>query len=165
MRSPGSPAELEHRRRLAIERLSEGYSADEVADFLGVSVRTVWRWLALARGDDPDGLSARPVPGRPRKLTPTQEKIVLRWLRDSPLEHGFATELWTAARIARLIEQEFDITFNPRYLSTWLRDRGLTPQTPQRVARERDPEAIRRWLATDWPRIKKRRGGSEHPSS
>jgi transposase len=164
MRTPGSPAELEHRRRLAIERLSEGYAADEVADFLGVSIRTVWRWLALARGDGPQGLSARPAPGRPRKLTRPQEKVVLRWLHDSPLEHGFTTELWTAARVAQLIEQEFGITFNPRYLSTWLRDRGLTPQKPQPVARERDPEAIRRWLAADWPRIKKRRGDSELPS-
>ena len=165
MRTPGSPAELEHRRRLAIERLSEGYSADEVADFLGVSIRTVWRWLALARSDGPRGLSTRPVPGRPRKLTRTQEKIVLRWLRDSPQEHGFATELWTAARIAQLVEQEFGITFTPRYLSSWLRDRGRTPQKPQRLARERDPDAIRRWLAADWPRIKKRRGGSERTSS
>ena len=165
MRTPGSPAELEHRRRLAIERLSEGYSADEVADFLGVSIRTVWRWLALARGDGPSGLAARPVPGRPRKLTRTQEKVILRWLHDSPLEHGFATELWTAAQIAQRIEQEFGITFNPRYLSSWMRDRGLTPQKPQRVARARDPEAIRRRLDTDWPRVKERRGDSAPPSS
>jgi transposase len=165
MRTPGSPAELEHRRRLAIQRLNEGYSADEVADFLAVSARTVWRWMALARGDGPEGLSARPVPGRPRKLTTTQEKIVLRWLRDSPLEHGFATELWTAARIAQLIEQEFGITFNPRYLCSWLRDRDLTPQKPRRVARERDPEKIRHWLATDWPRIKKRPGARGPRSS
>ena len=165
MRTPGSPTELEHRRRLAVERLGEGYSADEVADFLGVSTRTVWRWLAMARGAGPQGVSARPVPGRPGKLTRAQEKVVLRWLHDSPLEHGFATELWTAARINQLIEQEFAIAFNPRYLSSWLRDRGLTPQKPRRVARERDPDAIRRWLAADWPRIKKRRGDGEPPSS
>ncbi len=158
MRTPGSPAELEHRRRLAVQRLQEGYSADEIADFLAVSARTVWRWMALARADGPEGLSARPGTGRPRKLTTTQEKVVVRWLRDSPLEHGFTTELWTAARVAHLIEREFGITFNPRYLSSWLRARGLTPQKPQRVARERDPEAIRRWLTTDWPRIKKRPG-------
>lgn len=165
MRPPGSPAELEHRRRLAIQRLGDGYSADEVADFLGVSTRTVWRWLALSRGGGPKGLSARPTPGRPRKLTTTQEKIVLRWVRDSPLEHGFTTELWTAPRIAHLIEQEFGVRFNPRYLSSWLRDRGLTPQKPRRVARERDPDAIRRWLAVDWLRIKKRPGDKQLPSS
>lgn len=162
MRTPGSPAELEHRRRLAVQRLRDGYTADEVAAFLGVSTRTVWRWLARSRA--PRGLAAQPVSGRPPKLTRVQEKILLRWLQDNPLEHGFGTELWTAARIAQLIEREFGITFNPRYLSSWLRDRGLTPQKPQRVAREGDPVKLRRWLESDWPRIKKRPGDRTPPS-
>jgi transposase len=107
---------------------------------------------------------ARPAPGRPRKLTTAQEKIALRWLRDDPTEHGFPTELWTAPRLAKLIEQGLGIRLNPRYLNAWLRDRGFTSQKPQRVARERDPAAIAAWLAGDWPRIKKRRDG-EGPRS
>jgi transposase len=103
---------------------------------------------------------ARPVPGRPRKLTTTQEKIVRRWLADSPMEHGFPTELWTASRLAQLIEQEWDVTLHPDYLTTWLRRRRLTPQKPRRVARERDEGAIAAWLAEDWPRIKKRPAAS-----
>jgi transposase len=156
MRTKGSPDELEHRRRLAVQRSLEGYSADEIAEFLGVSPRTVWRWIASYRDRGPEGLTARPVPGRPPKLTVTQEKIALRWLRGSPVEHGFATELWTAPRLAQLINEEFAIRFNPRSLSAWLRDRGFTPQKPERVPRERDPGAIVAWLASDWPRIKKK---------
>jgi transposase len=75
------------------------------------------------------------------------------------MEHGFATELWSAPRLAQLIEREFGIRFHPDYLSTWLRRRGYTPQKPRRVQRERDGEAIERWLAEDWPRIKKRHDG------
>ena len=150
---------LEYRRRLAIERLSDGYSTQEVADFLGVDPSTVRRWLAAFRDRGDDGLVIRPVSGRPSKLTVTQEKIALRWLADSPLHHGFETELWTAARLGQLIREEFGVALNARYLSTWLRDRGLTPQKPQRVARERDPKAIAAWLESDWPRIKKKRGG------
>jgi transposase len=82
----------------------------------------------------------------------------LRWLADNPTEHGFPTELWTAGRLGQLIEREFGVAFNPRYLSAWLRCRGITPQKPQRVPRERDPAEIQVWLATDWPRIKKRLG-------
>ena len=59
--------------------------------------------------------------------------------------------------VAKLIRQELGIRLNPRYLNAWLRDRGFTPQKPQRVARERDPAAIAAWLASDWPRIPKRR--------
>jgi transposase len=155
MRTPGTPAELEFRRRLAVQRLLEGYPADEVADFFDVSPRTVWRWLALAREQGLEALAARPVSGRPPKLSHTQEKIVLRWLRENPTAHGFPTELWTAPNVARLIEQELGVTLNPRYLSSWLRDRDITPQKPERAPREGDPEEIRRWLASDWPRIKK----------
>jgi len=156
MRTKGSPDELEHRRQLAVQRHLEGYSADEIAEFLDISPRTVWRWLASFRGRGPEGLKARPVLGRPRKLAVTQEEIALRWLRGSPLEHGFATELWTAPRLAQLIEEEFGIRFNPRSLCGWLKDRGFTPQKPERVPRERDPAAIAAWLASDWPRIKRK---------
>jgi transposase len=159
MRSKGAPNELEHRRRLAVQRILDGYSTQEVADFLGVDPSSVRRWLAAFRRQGVDGLVARPVPGRPSKLTLTQEKIALRWLTDNPVEHGFATELWTTSRLGQLIQEEFGVRLNARYLSAWLRDRGLTPQKPQRVPRERDPKAIAEWLASDWPRIKKKPGG------
>jgi transposase len=159
MRTPGSADELEYRRRLAVDRVSEGYSTREVADFLGVDPSTVRRWLAAYRDRGDGGLVVRPVSGRPSKLTPTQEKIALRWLTESPTHHGFETELWTAARLGQLIREEFGVGLNPRYLSTWVRDRGFTPQKPQRVARERDPKAIAAWLESDWPRIKKKPGG------
>lgn len=161
MRSPGLAAELERRRLLAVQRVLDGYPVEDVADFLDVHRTTVSRWVAAFRARGTAGLSVRASPGRPRKLTITQEKIVRRWLSDDPTEHGFPTTLWTAGRLGQLIERELGITFNPRYLSAWLRDRGFTPQKPQRVPRERDPEEIRRWLAADWPRIKKKPGGSK----
>ncbi len=160
MRSHGSPTELEHRRLLAIRRLLEGYSIEEVAAFLEVQQRTVQRWWQTFRQRGWEGLAARDVPGRPRKLSSTQEKIVLRWLQDSPTQFGFATELWTGPRLAELIEQEWDIRLHPEYLPRWLRQRGFTPQKPQRVPRERDPQRIAHWLATDWPRIKKKRSAA-----
>jgi transposase len=164
MRDKGSPEEHEHRRLLAVQRVLEGYPTDEVAEFLGVDPRSVRRWIAAYREGGGQGLLSRPVPGRPPKLTTTQEKIVRRWLADSPSEHGFETELWTAPRVGQLIHEEFGIRLNSRYLSTWLRDRGFTPQKPQRVPRERDPKAIAAWPESDWLRIKKRPGDKEPPS-
>src|SRR5690349_5759622 len=119
MRNVGSPAELERRRLLAVQRLAEGYSAEEVADFLGVRARSVRRWLAAFRRQGTAGLAARPATGRPPKLSSTQEKIVRRWLADSPTGHGFATELWTAPRLAQLIAEEWDIHFHPDSLGPW----------------------------------------------
>src|SRR3954471_8857366 len=158
MRDKGSPEELEHRRLLAVQRVLEGYSAQEVAEFLGVDQRSVRRWVAAFREGGGRALLPRPVSGPPPKLTRLQEKIALRWLTEAPTRHGFDTEFWTAARLGQLIEEEFGIRLNARYLSTWLRDRGFTPQKPQRVPRQRDPEAIAAWLESDWPRIKKKPG-------
>jgi transposase len=161
MRDKGSPEEHEHRRLLAVQRVLDGYSIEEVAEFLGVDSRSVRRWVATYRESGGQGLLSRPVPGRPPKLTTTQEKIVRRWLADSPRQHGFETELWTASRVGQLIHEEFGIRLNSRYFSTWLRDRGFTPQKPQRVPFERDPKAIAAWLESDWPRIKKKPGEKE----
>src|SRR3954447_2400339 len=158
MRTEGTAVELQRRRHLAVQRVAEGYSAEEVAAFLDVAPRSVWRWLAAFRRDGDEGLAARTgrALGRRPKLTRTQEKIVLRWLSDSPTEYGFTTDLWSAPRLAQLIEQEFATHFHPNYLSTWLRQRGYTPQKPRRVPREQDDEAIAQWLAKDWPRIKQK---------
>jgi transposase len=165
MRCTGSPAEFEHRRVLAVRRLLAGLSTDEVADFLEVNRRSVQRWFRVFQEHGWDGLLAKAAPGRPRKLSPTQEKIVLRWLQDSPTSFGFATELWTCQRLAQVICEEWGVRLHRGTLPRWLRQRGYTPQKPQRVPRERDPEVIGRWLATDWPRIKKKRFASEPTSS
>ena len=160
MRSPGSSDELERRRLLAVQRVLEGYSTEEVADFLGVDRTTVSALGGCLPTRGTPGLAVRPATGRPPKLTPTQEKVILRWLADKPTDHGFATELWTGPRLAHMIRQEFGVGINPKYLTVWLRRRGFTPQKPRRVPRQRDPEAIAAWLASDWPRIKKKPGGS-----
>ena len=107
MRSIGSSAELERRRLLAVQRVSEGFAALEAADFLGVDPSSVRRWVAAFRQQGPAGLAARPAPGRPPKLSTTQEKVVRRWLADNPTEHGFATELWAAPRLGLLIERSW----------------------------------------------------------
>src|SRR5262245_36502822 len=121
MRTPGSPIVLEYRRRLAVQRVQEGYSHRAVADFLGVEHSSVRSWGAAFQQQGAAGLAPRPAPGRPPKLDSIQEEVVRRWLNDNPLEHGCATELWTADDLARLIVQEWGIHLSPAYLTTWLR--------------------------------------------
>ena len=161
MRPPGSPAELERRRRLAVRRLQAGYSVAQVAAFLEVDPRSVRRWRSAFQRQGKKALRARRSAGRPPKLSTTQEKIIRRWLRSPASEQGFGTELWTGARLAWPVAEEFGVRLSPAHLSVWLRARGLTPQRPARVPRERDPQAIARWLEADWPRIKKKPAAKE----
>jgi transposase len=165
MRSKGTAAELEARRRLAVQRVGEGWTHKDVAAFLGVHPVTVKKWVARHRDAGDDGLKAKPTPGRPRFLTDEQEQKVLGWLGESPTKHGFDTDLWTARRVAELIRKKFGVRFHPNYLREWLSKRNFTPQKPARRARQRDQAAIDRWVAQDWPRIQKSRLKSTPTSS
>lgn len=164
MRSKGTAAELERRRRLAVDRVRSGYTQQAVADFLKVDVRSVQRWMRAYRQQGMRGLKARPATGRKPKLSPEEEREVLQWFRHSPTEFGFPTELWTAPRVAELIARTFGKQFHPRYLNQWLTQRRITPQKPSRQARERNEREIRRWLREEWPRIKKGPGVSARTS-
>src|SRR3954470_19440860 len=106
MRDKGTPAELEYRRRLAVQRVLDGYPIAEVAEFLDVDPRSVRRWVAAFRQEGRAGLRARSPSGRPPKLTPTQEKILRRCLAEKATQHGFSTDLWTGPYLAQLIRRE-----------------------------------------------------------
>jgi transposase len=165
MRSKGSAAELEARRRLAVQRVRDGWAQKAVADFLGVSERAVNGWVAAHRRGGDDGLAAKPHPGPAPYLTPSQERRVLGWLAKKPTAFGYRTDLWTARRAADLIRTRLGVAFNPNHLGEWLTRRGFSPQKPAKRARERDQAAIDRWVAGDWPRIQKKRRPSTPTSS
>jgi transposase len=62
--------------------------------------------------------------------------------------------LWTAARVADVIERHFKRRFHHDHVGRFLRQRlNWTPQKPERRARERDEDAIRHWQSVDFPRI------------
>jgi transposase len=165
MRSKGTAAELEARRITAVGRVDNGWTQKDVAAFLGVHTVTVAKWVARHRADKDNGLKAKPTPGRPRSLTNEQERKVLGWLAEPPTKHGFATDLWTARRVADLIHTKFGVRFHPNYLREWLTKRNYTPQKPTRRARQRDQAAIDQWVAEDGSRIQKRRGRTRRTSS
>src|SRR6267378_2559857 len=57
--------------------------------------------------------------------------------------HGWHNELWTAARVARLIEREFGLDYHPEHVRKILKRRlGWTSQKPRRKARERNDKEV-----------------------
>lgn len=155
MRPHGSPIELERRRRRAVQAVAEGSSTAEVARVLGVSQRAVRGWVATALEKGQEALAAKPHPGPKPRLNGNQQRQVLSWLKRSPTEFGFDTELWTAPRVARLIHERFGVSFHSRYVNEWLTKRKITPQKPETQPRERNTRRVAAWLSRTWPRIKK----------
>jgi transposase len=169
MRRQGCPEAQACLRRIGVARVLEGWGPQEVAELLGVNVSSVCRWVERFERNGWAGLAPAPVSGRPPKLTPRQAGRVLSWVRDrSPQDLGFGADTgthWTARRLAAVVRARFGVDFNHRYLSDWLGRHGISPQLPQRVPRERDEAAIARWVAYDWPAIKRGRPPRARPWS
>jgi transposase len=147
---------LEQRRLQAISLLDKGFAPVEVSRRVGVNRRSVRRWKAAYRSKGSQALKAKPIPGRPHKLTYRQRKRLERYLLKGPLAAGFSTDLWTCPRITTLIRNEFNVLYHVDHVGRLLHSLGFSPQKPQRRAIERDERAIKNWVRHKWPSIKKK---------
>jgi transposase len=148
----GTADELERRRKRAVQAVADGEARATVATVLGVHPKTVARWVRAARR--PGGLDARPQPGPTPGLTDADLRTLEGLLAKGAKAHGWHNELWTAARVARLIEQEFGLAYHPEHVREILKRRlGWTSQKPRRRARERDDKEVARWADDDFRRI------------
>ena len=152
MRPKGTPAELERRRRRAVELVEQGESPTVVARILGVRTTSVHRWRRMAYRQH--GLDARPLPGPVPLLSDGHLEQLERLLLQGAKAHGWPNELWTASRVARLIGDRFGVSYHPEHVRKILKRRlGWTSQKPRRKARERNDKEVERWVADDLPRI------------
>ena len=88
--------------------------------------------------------------------TRQQRQEFVRLLKEGALAAGFSTELWTAPRIAQLIETKFSVKLVPTSVWRLLGRLGWSVQRPTGQARERDERAVRAWRAKRWPDSKNR---------
>jgi transposase len=143
---------LERRRRRAVQAVADGAARTTVAKVLGVHVKSVSRWVRSARR--PGGVEAKPQPGPRPGLTDADLRRLAGLLAKGAKAHGWPNELWTAARVARLIERHFRIDYHPEHVRKMLRQRlGWTSQKPRRQARERNDKEVARWVGDEFPRI------------
>ena len=159
MRPRGSAELLENRRHRALGLLDGGRSLNEVARLLDCAPSSVMRWRDAREAGGAEALRVRFSPGRPAKLDARQRKRLVRLLLQGAITHGYTTELWTTARIARLIWKEFRVRYHRDHVGRLLHALGWTVQKPERRALERDEERIERWKKQTWPSIKKKPRG------
>jgi len=155
MRPHGSAETLEHRRRRAMELLDSGLSMQEVSHRLGTSVASVCRWQQAVAEGGPAALAAKPVPGRPPKLTKVQCSRLLDALLKGAMAYGYPNEIWTLKRIAKVIRQEFGVRYHPNHVWRILRELRWSCQVPERRPVQRDEAAVEHWKRYKWPHIKK----------
>jgi transposase len=121
-RTIGTPAELERRRRRAVDLMNQGESATDIARILGVVRNSLYRWQSQARSR-PEGLAAKPHPGPTPRLSDDQLIHLEDLLLEGATAHGWPNELWTAARVTELIRRRLGVSFHPEHVRKMLKGR------------------------------------------
>ena len=129
-----------------------GDQVKDVARIMGITPRSLYRWLQNAKTRD--GLAAKPHPGSPTRLSVAQQKQLEQYLLQGAQAHGWHNQLWTTQRIADLIRRKFGVSLHHDHVGRFLRERlRWSPQKPRRRARERDEDAIKHWQSVTFPAI------------
>jgi transposase len=143
---------LEAIRIRAVEQVQAGVHPEDVARSLGMDRSTVFAWLAKFREGGIEALRAKPVPGRPPKLSAAQlRKLYTLIVGANPRQLQFALALWTREIVRELIRREFGVALSAVSVGRLLRMIGLSPQRPLFRAYQQDPEAVQRWKAEEYP--------------
>lgn len=157
MRRRRESYDVERERRLSAAKLfGRGLSQAAVARRLSVSRQAVSRWHAAWLEGGREALAGAGRMGRKAKLSGDDLCRLEAVLLAGPLAQGYETNLWTLKRIAQVVRRMFGVTFHVGHVWKVLGQLGWSCQRPERKARERNEEAIRRWVRYRWPRIKKR---------
>jgi transposase len=146
---------LEVLRFRAVERVEAGAHPEDVAEALGLARGTVYMWLAKYREGGREALRARPVPGRPAKLSGEQlRRLYALIVGADPRQLEFEFALWTREMVRELIRREFKVALSVVSVGRLLRKLGLSPQRPLYRAYQQNPEAVERWKSEEYPAIR-----------
>jgi transposase len=146
---------LEQLRLRAVRQVEQGAHPEDVAAGLGMTRAAVYGWLAKYREGGLEALKARPVPGRPPRLSGGQlQRIYTLVVGNDPRQLQFGFALWTRAMIRELIRREFAVALSEVSVGRLLRKLGLSPQRPLYRAYQQNPEAVARWKAETYPQLR-----------
>lgn len=149
----------EQQRRLKAAKLfRKGKTQAEVSWQLRVSRQAVSRWHAAWAAGGVEALAGAGRVGRKPRLSGDQLCQLAAILLEGAPAQGFETNLWTLKRIAQVIRRKFRVTYHASHVWKVLGQLGWSCQRPERKARERNEEGIKRWVRYRWPQVKKRPG-------
>jgi transposase len=150
----------EARRFRAWELHQQGWQQKKIAEALGVTPGAVSQWLKVGREQGVTALrSATSNRGRKPKLSAEELARLPELLARGAEAYRFRGAVWTRARVAQVIRQEFGVKYSPRHVGRLLQQCNWTPQRPVERADRRDEAAITVWYEQTFPELKKKPRG------
>jgi transposase len=103
---------------------------------------------------DSGNLEAKPRSGPPRKLSDADFQKLEQLLSEGATAHGWPNDLWTTARVSRVIQKHFRVKYHCAHISRLLRNQlNWTCQRPVHQHTDRDDQAIAEWVRIRFPRL------------
>ena len=109
-----------------------GVSQTDLAEWYGVSRRTVHNWLARFEGGESPERAAgdHPREGRPPKLDEDRREQLFTTLREPPAAAGYDAPAWTPTLLQRHLSTVFDVSYSRPSRRRLLREAGLRYRPP-----------------------------------
>ena len=156
----------EARRFRAWALHEDGWRQVRIAEALGVSEGAVSQWFAAVREAGVPALLSDPGKrGPPPKLSEDDLRQLAEYLSRGAEAYEFRGAVWTRARVGKVIEKEFGVTFSARHVGRLLKQIGWTRQKPVERADQRNEADVAQWRAETFPRLKKKPQKKDEPWS
>ncbi len=145
----------EGRRKRVWELKQQGWKQKDIALVLAVSEGAVSQWIKRGHQGGVEALKAHPPKGVAPRLSEEQKAQIPHLLAKGAEASSFRGDVWTASRMAKVIERTFGVRYHRDHVGRILREAGWSRQQPIERATQRDEEAIKVWYEERWPAIKK----------
>jgi transposase len=137
---------------------ADGRTSGQIADILKSPRSKVSEWLSLYEQHGVEGLKEGHRSGRPPELSPKQRTLLSDIIESGPVAYGLDTGVWTSPMIARVIEEEFSVSYHPGHVRRLLCQLGFSVQRPRRMLARANKADQDRWQRWTYPNIKKKPG-------
>jgi transposase len=153
----------EERRKRAWKLKEKGWQQKDIALALGVSEGAVSQWLKRGREGGIEALNAHPPTGMTPRLTAAQKAQIPALLARGAEAYGFRGDVWTASRVARVIEQTFGIHYHRDHVGRLLtRPQAGVDSNPSSEPPSATKKPSSSGPSSVGPPLKKSRAGQRH---
>lgn len=137
----------ERDRARAVLKLVEGKTRMEVAQFLGINVKTLDKWQKAFRGLGINGLRTVPQKGNNNKLPLKSKEAIKKTInKKSPEELRLKGKFWTVALLKQYVKNKYAVTYKAaESYQRLFKYCGFSFHKPDKVNKRQDRHMRRRF--------------------